>query len=89
MDDDVPPGFNGSAEDVPPGFTAKLGGASSGGGSTGESATATAENGAPSKLSEGLAAHLKQSAKVRAGTSCTACPITGTGRCKFVLQMVT
>jgi len=75
MDDDVPPGFNASTEDVPPGFTAKMGGAGSGGGSTAESAAGTAENGAPSKLSEGLAAHLKQSAKVRARPSCTACPV--------------
>lgn len=80
MDGDVPPGFPGSAapaDDVPPGFTVKKGpgaatapaagaaaaAAAAGGPPPGISAPA-AGNGAAARLSEGLSAHLQQSAKV-------------------------
>lgn len=70
MDDDVPPGFtaNAAADDVPPGFTAKMGpGAGAATATAGPPpgiAAPAAGNGASSRVSEGLAAHLKQSAKV-------------------------
>ena len=80
MDDDVPPGFTGTgsdhgppglapADDVPPGFTAKMGpGAatdtSTSTGAVAGLAAATNSNGATSRLSNSLAAHLQQAAKV-------------------------
>lgn len=71
MDDDVPPGFTANekaADDVPPGFSAKMGpgaATATAGPPPGIAAPAPAAgNGASSRVSEGLAAHLKQSAKV-------------------------
>jgi hypothetical protein len=69
MDDDVPPGFTANAaaaDDVPPGFTAKMGpgAATTTAGPPPGIAAPAAGDAASSKVSEGLAAHLKQSAKV-------------------------